>query len=334
MASAFGALRSMVTGGRKQRSSAPASMDVVKNSASTGLSGTLHIVVSHATDLPVGASCDPYCELRVVGGGDQRRYRTVVRRKTLSPEWNETVVRDKSKHKHNRDREMASARIDLHALIDGKEQALNMSLSPAGRLFMSISFDDASNLFGLPLADVCRREQRSIPHLITKCVYEIDQRGLQEEGLYRKAGNKRIIDILAEQFVLSAHEAEPIIQRSVGMDSIHPFAPYCHVRLQSQADHMSRMRLLRGTIEALPKENRDTLKFLFDHFARVLEHTASNLMSAEALATCLGPTIFTPASNDARAQPFFDVHSQNAITQVGGYIALSACISTSNNLTG
>ena len=41
-----------------------------------------------------------------------------------------------------------------------------------------VVFEDDSNLFGLPLSDVCRRERRSLPFIITKCVNEIDTRGL------------------------------------------------------------------------------------------------------------------------------------------------------------
>lgn len=110
------------------------------------------------------------------------------------------IVKDKGKNRRVKDY-LAHYSLDLHQLIDGTEHKLELSLEPegshrfpispparhhrcrlAGTLYMTAVFQDASNLFGLPLADVCRREQRPIPYIITKCVEEIRARGLEVTG--------------------------------------------------------------------------------------------------------------------------------------------------------
>jgi hypothetical protein len=57
---------------------------------------------------------------------------------------------------------------------------------------------------------------------------------------------------------------------------------------------------LPGTLKALPQANLDTVVYLFDHFTRVVEHSDINKMVAPALATCLGPSLLTPAETDLR----------------------------------
>jgi hypothetical protein len=51
----------------------------------------------------------------------------------------------------------------------------------------------------------------------------------------------------------------------------------------------------RAALRKLPKANFDTVVYLFDHFHRVCQKAAVNLMTPASLATCLGPTLLTPA---------------------------------------
>lgn len=46
----------------------------------------------------------------------------------------------------------------------------------------------SSNIFGVPIEEVCAREKRSIPHIVTCCVREVERRGLDELGIYRVSG--------------------------------------------------------------------------------------------------------------------------------------------------
>lgn len=66
---------------------------------------------------------------------------------------------------------------------------------------------------------------------------------------------------------------------------------------------------LTGTLKALPQANLDTVVYLFDHFTRVVEHSDINKMVAPALATCLGPSLLTPAETDLRKIQAVDVVS-------------------------
>eukprot|EP00045_Choanoeca_perplexa_P016342 m.219388 g.219388 ORF g.219388 m.219388 type:complete len:680 (+) comp17232_c0_seq3:135-2174(+) len=351
MASALGRIV-----GRKNRNATPQLSDGMPGQSSsaitTGLSGTLIVTILRAERLPLekrhsgSMHCDPYVELTVDGSTSQPQVlRTATRKKTICPEWNQQIifnqvdhvdylivrVKDKAKNKRVKDC-IAFTSLDLHQLIDGTEHNLELPLEPEGTLYLSVVFQDASNLFGLPLADVCRREQRPIPHIITKCVEEIQRRGLTEVGVYRTGGNARITEQLKQAFIHRAEDADVSPAAAPTIASVASLLkqylrelpePLITAALypafmraageQETQDH--RLRFLQGTIESMPKQHRDCFKYLFDHFLEVISCSEANLMTAEALATCLGPTLFTLAELDRPALNHDDVQRQNAITQ-------------------
>ena len=67
----------------------------------------------------------------------------------------------------------------------------------------------SSNIFGVPIEEVCQREKRSIPHIVTCCVREIERRGLDELGIYRVSGLatdiaklRKVFDTRNEKFII------------------------------------------------------------------------------------------------------------------------------------
>ena len=74
----------------------------------------------------------------------------------------------------------------------------------------------------------------------------------------------------------------------------------------------TRLHYFAGALCALPKQNFETvlvsaiclflnrtsvalLQYFFDHLHLVIEHGDHNLMATSSLATCLGPSLLTPA---------------------------------------
>ena len=70
-----------------------------------------------------------------------------------------------------------------------------------------------------------------------------------------------------------------------------------------------------GTLHALPEENYNLAVYLFDHFNNVLCFSGTNKMTSPSLATCLGPSLLTPAETDTRAMESYNVERQNAVAQ-------------------
>jgi hypothetical protein len=59
----------------------------------------------------------------------------------------------------------------------------------------SLGGERRAPIFGVPLDDVLRRTPapRIVPNIVRKCVQFIEQHGLDEEGLYRKTGDWKLI---------------------------------------------------------------------------------------------------------------------------------------------
>lgn len=58
----------------------------------------------------------------------------------------------------------------------------------------------ASLMFGVPLAEICKREGGTVPFIVRRIVKHIEDEGLDQEGIYRVNGNSRVIERLKADF--------------------------------------------------------------------------------------------------------------------------------------
>ncbi|KAM9785732.1 LOW QUALITY PROTEIN: rac GTPase-activating protein 1 [Neosynchiropus ocellatus] len=154
------------------------------------------------------------------------------------------------------------------------------------------------------LADYVPETSPMIPPLVVHCISEIDQRGLQEDGLYRRSGADRTVKELKEKFLRS--KTVPVLSK---VDDIHAITGLLKDFLRNLKEPLLTFLLNRAFMEAaevtdddnskaqmyqtvadLPQPNRDTLAFLVLHLQRVAESRATK-MNASNLARVFGPTI-------------------------------------------
>eukprot|EP00055_Hartaetosiga_balthica_P012322 m.59414 g.59414 ORF g.59414 m.59414 type:complete len:671 (-) comp7908_c0_seq3:267-2279(-) len=310
----------------------------------SGLCGELSLIVGAAKDLPTsssGTAYDPYCVVHVVSPSNihSKASRTGVRKKTNHPLWNDeikipTIMDGESIHfivKHwirlGKPKVIAEGILNLHDLLGGEKKTLTVTLEPQGSLDITILYEDNSDLFGLSLEDSCIREGCSIPYIITECVCEIEKRGCADVGLYRTAGNARIIRVLKNEFnqdpmhVKVGPDQAPKVSAVASLLKLYLrelpeqiFTEHLYDAFLSFASdlltHEKRISGLQGTLTALPKSNYDSILFLLDHFHHISTFSDLNMMTTLNLSTCLGPSLFTPAG-DVKS---LNVHEQNVLT--------------------
>ncbi|CAG2114178.1 unnamed protein product [Medioppia subpectinata] len=155
------------------------------------------------------------------------------------------------------------------------------------------------------IADFAPQQTRPmIPALIIHICNEIERRGLDEEGLYRKCGSDKDIRELKEKllkaktgmFGLISYDVhvlcgvlklflkeldEPIVTRILWRD---------FVRASDQENPDEEKALIMQTVEELPTANRDSLSFIMVHLMRVA-NCDGNRMDTRSLAKVFGPTI-------------------------------------------
>ncbi|KAL9595493.1 MAG: hypothetical protein Q9219_006422, partial [cf. Caloplaca sp. 3 TL-2023] len=184
-------------------------------------------------------------------------------------------------------------------------------------------------LFGSELQHRAEHEASEVPSIVMRCIQEVEIRGMEIEGIYRKSGgNSQIqqikegfertndydisdpdLDINAVTSTLKQYFRKlptPLITYEV-YDKLLNCAPPVHPTANGhppinpnhnldpeQREH--RVQLMRQAIAGLPSIHRACLEFLIFHLARVVEHDKANLMTSLNVAVVFAPTVMRPES--------------------------------------
>lgn len=84
----------------------------------------------------------------------------------------------------------------------GKKQPTNVpkSISTANIALPTAFVDASTTLFGSELVDRADYERRQIPSVVTRCIEEVELRGMDAEGIYRKSGGNSQVKMIQEGF--------------------------------------------------------------------------------------------------------------------------------------
>ncbi|KAJ7275432.1 hypothetical protein B0H12DRAFT_1087305 [Mycena haematopus] len=165
-------------------------------------------------------------------------------------------------------------------------------------------------IFGFSLLDYAMSHnlpEGEPPKIVRICIKEIDERGLESEGIYRVSGRHAVVQSLQHEIERdeSKFEFKP-------KDDIYAVASLLKLYLrelpepvfkyplqdriqhtEDRADHQSNnFMLLRSKIRRLPPVHQATLKAVVEHLARVIAFSDKNKMDAKNLAIVFGGVIF------------------------------------------
>lgn len=84
----------------------------------------------------------------------------------------------------------------------GKKAPTNLpkSMSSANIAIPTAVVDASTTLFGSELIDRADFERRQIPSVVTRCIEEVELRGMDAEGIYRKSGGSGQVKMIQEGF--------------------------------------------------------------------------------------------------------------------------------------
>lgn len=170
--------------------------------------------------------------------------------------------------------------------------------------------EDPSVLFGSELVERAEHERRQIPSVVTRCIEEVELRGMDAEGIYRKSGGNSQVKMIQEGFdkvddfdisdptidiasvtsVLKQYFRKlptPLLTFDVYdrvLESASKFAVDFDTSARADrnagiVDTDERCAHLQKTVNLLPPKHRDTLEFLMFHLARVASRERENLVS-------------------------------------------------------
>ncbi|KAH3849164.1 rho GTPase-activating protein 45-like isoform X2 [Dreissena polymorpha] len=187
--------------------------------------------------------------------------------------------------------------------------------------------------FGVDFQEQVEHYHSAIPPIITKCLKEIEKRGITLKGMYRVSGVKSTVENLCQRF-----EIDP---ESVNLDNENPNVisnvlklylrqlpePLLTFRLyqnfvQVAKENMSGTTMemsvenLHILIDKLPFSNRKTCGVLMHHLKRVASFSDQNQMNASNLGIVFGPTLLRPQGGNASLACLVDTPHQTRVVEL------------------
>lgn len=171
------------------------------------------------------------------------------------------------------------------------------------------------------------RRQEVVPLFVRKCIQEIEKGDfLKTDGVYRQSGNLSHI----QKIRLQVDQGNFAILETV--DDVHvltgalklffrelkePLIPWDCVDklLKASSSSNKKLKLMRETLQAMPRVHRATLKALLTHLLRVTEFKELNRMQIPNLAIVFGPTLMWPPSHATTQNMALDMMQQNIIVE-------------------
>jgi hypothetical protein len=84
--------------------------------------------------------------------------------------------------------------------FSSKKTATMPKSASAANLMAPVAAEAASTLFGSDLSERADYERRQIPSVVTRCIEEVELRGMDQEGIYRKTGGNSQVNMIKDGF--------------------------------------------------------------------------------------------------------------------------------------
>ncbi|XP_076053932.1 rho GTPase activating protein at 100F isoform X3 [Oratosquilla oratoria] len=283
---------------------------------------------------------DLYCVLEC---DRVHKARTVVRTGDLNFDWDETFDLDLINNKEldfliyswdPQFRHKLCYKGSVHLVSLLKESPLHqlaLKIEPRGTLYLKLRYTPPRQaflrnpaprknaLFGLDLESVSSRESglSQVPLIISRCVAEVERRGLDIIGLYRLCGSATKKRLLRDAFernprlVDLSSDNVPDINVITGIlkdylrELPEPLFTKCLYQMLVDAltvmlpdDPQGNAKLMFSILDCLPKVNKTTLFLLMDHLKLVASQSDRNKMTTQNLAICFGPVLMLQSEGE------------------------------------
>eukprot|EP00043_Microstomoeca_roanoka_P009686 m.92253 g.92253 ORF g.92253 m.92253 type:complete len:561 (+) comp14659_c1_seq2:121-1803(+) len=198
--------------------------------------------------------------------------------------------------------------IQLTALLEGVEDFRPLADKKKKRKAKT-----DSPLFGTPLEKLVERDRRlnpasmessEIPIFFSRIMTFLEKHGVQEEGIFRKAGSAARIkelrqicedafgDIDFEKAEVRPHDASALLKQFL-RETPEPLLTDNYIEAFSMTQHLEdQLYGLQLLVMLLPKVHRACLRRLLSFLVKVAQHSGVNKMGTANLAVVFAPTLF------------------------------------------
>ncbi|KAK2750383.1 hypothetical protein FQN57_003863 [Myotisia sp. PD_48] len=183
-------------------------------------------------------------------------------------------------------------------------------------------------LFGGELEQRLEIEKGAIPIVVIRCIEEVELRGMDVEGIYRKSGGSSQVQQIREGFERAGNGTYDISDPDLDIHAVTsavkqyfrvlptPLVTYpVYDKLldaNNVTPHSARIEFIQASLQELPRVHKDVLEFLVFHLKRVVDREKENLMTSLNIAVVFAPTIMRPES---LSREMTDVQKKNDALQ-------------------
>jgi hypothetical protein len=147
-------------------------------------------------------------------------------------------------------------------------------------------------LFGSDLRERCDFEKRILPSIVTHCIEEVEKRGMDMEGIYRKSGGSGQVKLIQQGFEkdgtydiadpdLDIHAVTSALKQYFRKlpNPLITYEAYDPLLEAAQiTDKDKQIAAIRVALEAMPQAHHDVLEYLVQHLCRVVKQESENLV--------------------------------------------------------
>ncbi|XP_076440442.1 uncharacterized protein LOC143279954 isoform X2 [Babylonia areolata] len=191
-----------------------------------------------------------------------------------------------------------------------------------------------NTMFGVDFQEQVEHYKSQVPPIVTKCLAEIERRGVMIKGIYRVSGVKSKVESLCQRFDLNPElvdleEVHPNIISNVLKLYLRQLPePLLSFRLYSDFIHLAKENMsgclvgdrmierLSALVRKLPTSNFRTCAVLMHHLHRVAGHSDLNHMSCSNLGIVFGPTLLRPLEGTASLASLVDTPHQTRAVEL------------------
>ncbi|TGZ77253.1 RhoGAP-domain-containing protein [Ascodesmis nigricans] len=188
-----------------------------------------------------------------------------------------------------------------------------------------VSGNGGPPIFGGELDARVEYEGTSIPNVVMKCIQEVEIRGMDMEGIYRKSGGATQMREIQDQFERGIDvQFDPELDicsvtsvlKQYFRNLPNPLITYevydRFIETTGMKDKDTRVKALKDIVDDLPPSHKIVLQFVIFHLARVAGRNAENLMTTRNLSVVFAPTLIRHVSDEREMS---DMHLKNSALQ-------------------
>ena len=176
-------------------------------------------------------------------------------------------------------------------------------------------------LFGSELTSRCQHERLPVPSIVTHCIAEVESRGMNQEGIYRKSGGSNQVKVVQVGFEkdadyditdpdLDIHAVTSALKqyfRKLPVPLItHEVYDLLLEAVRNIDDASIRANTVRSAVATLPRFHFAVMETLLLHLARVMDQERDNLMTSHNLSVVFAPTIMRPPTVQQEMEDMID----------------------------